>query len=196
MILRRNHKSSQSLLNAAAQKKIHKQRNRSWMGIAPHNRISTKHKKRRGRTPRSSRKILNKLEGRKLLQKTRDPWLLIPRPLRTVGKQPSPMGDTPTMLLWFLPDQDSTHDLCNTNQMANKTNLHWKNRHGRSLPPNTCTCKHRIDMHCDSWRASLSLFEVTLWHHTCTSGINKYQWSGNRPRQRSTSRSILGHKWS
>ena len=48
------------------------------------------------------------------------------RPLRTFGKQPGPTGVTPTMLLWFLPDQDYTHDLCNAKQMANKTNTYWK----------------------------------------------------------------------
>ena len=30
------------------------------------------------------------------------------------------------MLLWFLPAQDSTHDLCNAKQMANKTNPYRK----------------------------------------------------------------------
>ena len=94
--------------------------------------------------------MINKREGRTLRQKTRDPLLIIPRPLRTVGKQPSPTGVTPSMLLWFLPAQDSTHDLCNVKQMANKTNPHWKNRPGRSLPQNTCKHEHRIDMHCDS----------------------------------------------
>ena len=164
------------------------------MGIAPHNRISTKHKKCRSRTPRSSRTILNKWEGITLRQKKCNPWLIIPRPLRTVGKQPSPTEVTPTMLLWFLPDQDSTYDLCNAKQMAQKKNHHWKNRPGLILPPDTWTCEHPINMHCDSWRASLSLFEVTFWHHTCTNVVHDYQWSGNRPRQRSTSRSILEHK--
>ena len=54
------------------------------------------------------------------------------------------------MLLWFLSAQDSTRDLFNAKQMANKTNHHWKNRPGRSLPHNTCTREHNIDMHCDS----------------------------------------------
>ena len=67
-----------------------------------------------------------------------------------------------------------------------KTILIGKNRPGRSLPPDTCTREPRIDMHCNSLRASLSMFEVTLWHHTCTSGVYDYQWSGNRPRRRST----------
>ena len=166
------------------------------MGIAPHNRISTKHKKFRSRGPRSSRTILNKWEGRTLHENMRNPWLLIPSPLSTDYKQLSPTGVTTIMLLWFLPAQDSTHDLCNAKQMAKKTNPHWKNRPGRSLPADTCTREHRIDMHWYFWRASLSLFEVTLWHHTCTSGVYGYQLSGNRPRQRSTSRSILGSKWS
>ena len=166
------------------------------MGTTPHNWISTTHKKCGSRTPRSSRTILNKWERITLCKKTCNPWLLIPRPLRTVSKQPIPTGVTPTILLWFLPAQDSPHDLCNAKQMANKTNPHWQNRPGRSLPQNTCTREHRIDMHCNSWRASLSLFEVTLWHQTCTSGIHDYQWSGNRPSQRSNSRSIMGHKWS
>ena len=48
------------------------------------------------------------------------------RPLRTFGKQPGPTGVTPSMILWFLPDQDSTHDLCNAKQMANKTNPYWE----------------------------------------------------------------------
>ena len=164
------------------------------MGIDPHNRISKKHKKCRSLTPGSSRTILNKWEGRTLHQKTRNPWLLIPRHLRTVGKQPSPTGVTPTMFLWFLPAQDSTHDLCNDKQIANKTNTYRKNRPGRSLPLDTCTREHRIDMHWDSWRASLSLFEVTLWNQTCSSGVYNYQWSDNIPRKQSTSRPILGHK--
>ena len=35
--------------------------------------------------------------------------------------------------------------------------------------------KKCIDMHCNSRRASFSLFDVTLWHHTCTSGVYDYQ---------------------
>ena len=98
----------------------------TWMGIAPHNIISTKHQKCRGCVPRGCRTIINKREGGTLYQKKRNPWLLIPRPLRTFGKQPGPTGVTKTMLLWFLPAQDSTHDLCNTKQMAKKTNPYWK----------------------------------------------------------------------
>ena len=30
------------------------------------------------------------------------------------------------MLLWVLPAQDSTHDICNAKQMANKTNPYCK----------------------------------------------------------------------
>ena len=119
------------------------------MDIAPHNRISTKHKKCRSRAPRSGRTILNKREGRTLHQKTCNPWLVILGPLRTFGKQPSPTGVTPTMLLWVLYAQDSTHDLCNAKQMANKNNPYWKNRPGRSLPPDTRKRENRIDMNCN-----------------------------------------------
>ena len=42
------------------------------------------------------------------------------------------------MLLWILPGQDSTHDLSNTKQMANKTDTYWKYRSGCSLPLDTC----------------------------------------------------------
>ena len=145
------------------------------MGIAPNNRISTKHQKCRGRAPRGCIKIVNKREGGTLYQKTHNRCLLIIRPLRTFVKQPGPTGDNPTMILWFLSAQDSTHDLCNTKQMSNKTNPYWKNRPGRSLPPDTRKCENRIDMHCNSRQASFSLFEVTLWHHTCTSGVYDYQ---------------------
>ena len=86
-------------------------------------------------------------------------------------QQPGPTGVNLTMILWFLPAQDSTHDLCNANQMANKTNLYRKNRPKRSLPPDTYKRENRIDMHCNSRRASFSLYEVTLWHHTCTRKI-------------------------
>ena len=84
-----------------------------------HNIISTTHKKCRGRAPRGCTKVINKLERGTLYQKTQDPWMLIPRPLRSFGKQPSPTEITPTMLLWILPDQDSTYDLSNAKQMAN-----------------------------------------------------------------------------
>ena len=141
------------------------------MGIAPHNRISTKHQKCRGRAPRGCIKVLNKRKGGTLYQKTRNQRLLIPSPLRTFGKQLGPPGVTPTMLLWFLPAQDSTHNLCNTKQMSNKTNPYWKNRPGRSLLTDTCKNNNRVDMHCNSQRAGFSLFEVNLWHHTCTRGI-------------------------
>ena len=49
--------------------------------------------------------------------------------------------------LWFLPDQDSTHDLRNEKQMSNKTNYYWKDRPGRSLPPDTCKRNNRVDIH-------------------------------------------------
>ena len=61
--------------------------------------------------------------------------------------------------------------------------------------PDTCKRENRIDMHFNSQRAIFYLFVVTLWHHTCTSGIYDCQRSGNRPRKRSNSRSILGHDY-
>ena len=141
------------------------------MGITPHNRISTRRQKFRGRVPRSCRTILNKLEGGTLYQKTRNPLMIIPRHLRNFGKQPGPTGVTPTNLLWFLPAQGSTHDLSNSNQMANKTNTYCKNTPGRSLPPDTCKLNNRVGMHFNSRRDSLSLPEVTIWHHTRSSRI-------------------------
>ena len=141
------------------------------MGSSPHNRISTKHQKCRGRAPRGCIQVLNKRKGGTLYQKTRNPRLLIPSPLKTFGKQLGPPGVTPTMLLWFLPAQDSTHDLCNAKQMADKTNPYCKNRPAHSLTPDTRKCDNRVDMHCNSQRARFSRFDVTLWHHTCTSGI-------------------------
>ena len=63
--------------------------------------------------------------------------LLIPRPLGTFGKQPGPAGVTPTMFLWFLTAQDSTHDIYNVKHMANKTHHYWKNRPEHSLPLDT-----------------------------------------------------------
>ena len=141
------------------------------MSIAPHNRISTKHQKCRGCSPRGCRTILNKREGVTLYQKTRNIWLLIPRPLRTFCKQPGPTGVTPTMILWFLPTQGSTNYLCNAKHMANKTNHYWKNRLGHSLPLDTCKRDNCVYMNCNSQRTIFSLFQVTLWHHTCTSRI-------------------------
>ena len=127
--------------------------------------------KYRGRAPRGYRTILNRREGLTLYQKSCNTRLLIPRPLRTFGKQPGPTGFTPIMILWFLHTQDSTHDLCNAKQMANKINPYCENRPGRSLPLDTCKRDNRVDMHYNSRRASLSLTEVTLWHHTSTSRI-------------------------
>ena len=144
------------------------------MGINPHNRISTEHQKFRGRACRGCRTVLNKREGGMLYQKMCNLWLLIPSPLMTFVKQPGPTGVTPTMILGLLPDQDSTHDLINAKKMANKTNPYWKNRPGRSLLPDTCNCENRINMHCNSWRAILSLPEVTLWHHTRTRRICEF----------------------
>ena len=96
------------------------------MGITPQNRISTKHQKCRGRTPRGCITIINKREGGNLYQKTCDAQLLITRPLRTFVKQPVQMGVTLTIILWLLSAQDSTHDIINSKQMANKTNPDWK----------------------------------------------------------------------
>ena len=141
------------------------------MGITPHNIISTKYLKRRGRAPRGCRTILNKREGGMLYQKTRNTGLLITSPLRSFGKQPGPTGVTPTMLLWFLPAQDSTHDICNAKQISNKPNTYWKDRLGRSLPLDTRKHNNCVDMHCNNRRASLSLPEVKLWHNTLTSRI-------------------------
>ena len=149
------------------------------MGIAPHNRISTKHQKCRGRSPWGCRTIINKRGGGTLYQNMFNPWLLVLRTLRSFGKKLGPTGVTPTMLLWFLPAQDFTHDLCNVKQMANKTNPYFKNRPGRNLPPDTCKRDNRVNIHFNSWRAIFSLFDFTLWHHTWTSGIYDCQWSGN-----------------
>ena len=90
------------------------------MGITPHIRISTKHQKCRGYSPWGCITIINKREGGTLYKKTLNTWLIIPRPLRTVGKQLSPTGVTPTIILWVLYAQDSTHDHCNTKQMKKK----------------------------------------------------------------------------
>ena len=141
------------------------------MDITPHNQISPNHQKRRGRAPRGCRKIINKWKGVKIYQKRCDPWLFIPWPFGNICKQPGPKGITPTMLLWIIPAQDSTHYLRNAKQMANKTNPYWKNRPGRSLLTDTCTRDNHIDVHCNSTWASLSLPEVNLWHHTRTSRI-------------------------
>ena len=108
------------------------------MGTTPHNIISIRHQKRRGRSHGGCIKILNKREGVTLYQKTRDSWLFVSRPLRTIYEQPGPTWITPTMLLWLLPAQDTTHDLRNAKQMANKTDTYWKYRSGCSLPLDTC----------------------------------------------------------
>ena len=152
--------------------------------------------KSRGCAPRGCRTIINKQEGVTLYQKTRNTRLLIPSPLRTFGKKTDPTGVTPTMLLWFLPAQNSIHDLWNTKQMANKTNPYWENRPGCSLPPDKRKHDNRVDMHCNSQQASLYLPEINFWHQTWTRGIYECYWSGNRPRQRSTPGWILGRRWS
>ena len=137
MILRGNHKSSQSVLNAAALNKyISKEIDHGW--ALPLTKESLQKIKKSGVvTIGVAEQLSINDKGGTLYQKKRNPRLLIPRPLRTFGKQTSPTGVTPTMLLWFLPAQDSTHDLCNAKQMTNKTNHYWKNRTGRSLPPDT-----------------------------------------------------------
>ena len=142
------------------------------MGITPHSIISTKHQKWRGCSPRGCRIILNKLEGWMLYQKTRNIRLLIPRTLRTFVKRPGPTRVTPTMILWLLPAHDSTHDLYNAKQMAKKNEYLLENRLGHSLPPDTCKCDNRVNMHCNSLRDSLYLSEVNLWRHTRTSREN------------------------
>ena len=63
--------------------------------------------------------------------------MFIPKPLRTIGKQPGPTGITPTIILWLLTDQDTTHYLSNAKQMANKMDPYWKDRPGRILPIDT-----------------------------------------------------------
>ena len=126
------------------------------MGITPHNRISTKHQKYRGRAPSGCRTIINKREGVTLYQNMCNPWLLIPMPLSTFGKKPGPTGVTPTMLLWILPDQDSTRDLSNAKQMGNKNNPYLENIPGRSLPSDTCKRNNRVDIHLNTH--SLRLF--------------------------------------
>ena len=93
------------------------------MDITPYNRISKKHQKYRGRAPGGCRTIINKQEGGAQYQNTSNTWLIIPRPLRTFGKQLGPTGSTPNILLWLLPAQYSTHDLRNAKQMANKKML-------------------------------------------------------------------------
>ena len=72
--------------------------------------------------------------------------MLIPRPLKTFGKQPGPMGVTPTMLLMFMHAQYSTHDICNEKQMANKTNHHWK-KHTWMQPISGYMQKQQIRQH-------------------------------------------------
>ena len=141
------------------------------MGITPYNRISTKHQKRRGCVPGGCITIINKGEGGTIYQNMRDPLLFIPRPIRTICKQPVPTVITPTMILWLLSAQDSTHDLSNANQMANKTDYYWKDRPWCSLPLDACKLENRADMHSNIRQASLSLSVVTLWYHTRTSII-------------------------
>ena len=145
------------------------------MGITPHNRISTKHQKRRGRAPGGCRTILNKLEGGMLYQKTRDSWMFFPRTLSTIGKQLSPTGITPTILCWILPSQDTTHNLNNLKQMSKKTDPYCKDRPGSSLPPDTCKCNNRSNIHINGRRYIISLSMVTLWYHTRTRRIYNFQ---------------------
>ena len=174
MVLRGNHKSSHSGPNSdVLDKCISKDIDHGW-ALSHHNGISTKNQKYRGCDPRGCRPIINKRERVALYQNTCDPWLLIPIPLRHFVKQPGQTWITTIMLLWLLPAQDSTHDLINTKQIANKTNPYWKNRPGRSLLLDTRKCENCVNMNCNNRRASLYLPDVTLWHHTHTRII--YNW--------------------
>ena len=152
-------------------RQIHNQIYLPCMGITPHNRISTKSQKCRVLSPRGCRTILNKREGVMLYQNTCDLWMLIPRPLSTFSKQSGPTVFTPPRFSWLLPAQYFTHDLSNAKQMDNKTNPYWKDRPGRSLMPDTCKRDRCVNMHCNSRQVSLSLTEVTICYHTCTSII-------------------------
>ena len=80
------------------------------------------------------------------------------------------------MILWILPTQDTTHDLRNMKQMANKTDPYWKDRPGRSLPPDTCKCDNCADMHINSRQASLSLPEG--YHFGITPATSEYTTVG------------------
>ena len=71
-------------------------------------------------------------------------------------------GIITTMLLWRLPDQDTTYDLRNAKEMANKRDLYWKDRPGRSLPPEPCKYHNRVDLYLNCIQASFSLPAVTL----------------------------------
>ena len=165
------------------------------MGTTPHNLISSIHQKLRGHAPGGCRTIINKQEGGTLYQKTHDSWLFITRPLSNIYKQPGPMWINLTMLLWLLTAQYNTHVLSNTKQMANKTDPYRKERPVFRLPLDTWKYNNRGDMHSNSRRASISLPAITLWNHTCNRRIYDCQWSGNRPRKRSTPGRILGHRW-
>ena len=60
---------------------------------------------------------------------------------------------TTAIILWLLPDQDTTHDIINVKRMTNKTDLYWKDIPGLSLPPDTCKYYNRVDLHINSRRA-------------------------------------------
>ena len=138
-------------------------------------------KKCRGCYPGSCRTIFNKREGVTLYQTMSESWLFIPRPFRTICKQPGPTRITTDMILWLLIYQDTPHDLRNAKQMACKTDLYWENGSVLSLPPNSCKWYDHVDLHINSRKTRLSLPVVTLWHHTRTSGIHNSQRSRNRP---------------
>ena len=140
-----------------------------WKNISK--RMFLKHQKLGGCAPGGCITIIIKRDGGAVYQKTCDPLIFIPSPLRNICKQLVPTGITPTILLWILNAQYYTYDLSNVNQMANNMNPCWEDRPGHSLPPDTCKRNNRIDMHINSRQARLSLPALTLWHHTCTSKI-------------------------
>ena len=169
MLVRGNHKSPHSELNSSAlDKAIIKDMDHRWAWTLT---IEYLQKKMQGSPTWGYRKMINKREGGTLYKKTRDPWILIPTPLRTICKQSGLGGITPTMLLWLLPAQYSTHDLSNAKQMDKKTYPYWKDRPGLCLPLDKCKYDNPIDMHRNNRRASLYLPEVNLWHHTHTRRI-------------------------
>ena len=85
-----------------------------------------------------------------------------------------------------MSNQNNPHDLRNVKQMANETDLYWKNGPGHSLPPGPCKYYNCLNLHSNIRQASLSLPEVTLWNHTHTCRIYRCNRSGNRARRRST----------
>ena len=130
-----------------------------------------------------------------LYKKMLDPWLIITRSLRTFVKQTCPIEVTPTILLWLLPAQDSTHDLSNENQTANKTNPYCKKnldtayRRKHENKKTASTCITIVD--------ELAFIYLRLPFGTTPApaeytNVSEFE---NRPRQRSTPGWILGHRW-